>query len=210
MGKKAKKLAQAEHDASAGLAEHRDHPLVKIPGALSEAADQPPLTVLAAGTLVAGLVLRQRALVRTGVRMLAAHAISTGIKSVVKGSVDRTRPARALKGGHRIGKGHGSDDTGLNSFPSGHTAGAVAAAQALATGIPGAALPARLLAGAVGAVQLPRGKHYLSDVAAGAAIGWVAERIADAAIGAGERAVERLRTGRRHAAAVAETEAHPS
>ena len=78
--------------------------------------------------------------------------------------------------------------------------------QAAAREHPAAALPVRLAAGAVGAVQLPRGKHYLSDVAIGAAIGWIAERVAGAAIAAGERAWTR----RRAADPLAEAEAHPS
>lgn len=209
--KKAKKLAEAEHKASAKVAKHRGHPLVAIPGSLSEIADQPPLTVLAGGSLVLGLVLRQPALARAGARMLAAHAIATGLKTVLKSSVDRTRPARALAdGGHTLKKGGGTDDPSLNSFPSGHTAGAVAAAEAIASEIPAAALPARLAAGAVGAVQLPRGKHYLSDVAAGAAIGWLSERIADAALDAGERFLERRRERRSNASGLVEAEAHPS
>lgn len=209
--KKAKKLAKAEHKASAKAAKHRDHPLIAIPGSLSEIADQPPLAVVAGGSLVLGLVLRQPALARAGARMLAAHAIATGLKTMLKGSVDRTRPARALDGGgHKLKDGHGTTDPSLNSFPSGHTAGAVAAAEAVAAEMPAAALPARLAAGAVGAVQLPRGKHYLSDVAAGAAIGWLSERIADAALDAGERFLERRKADRSAATALVEAEAHPS
>lgn len=211
MGKKAKKLADAEHEASAKAATLRDHPVVKVTGKASEIADQPPLAALAAGSLVLGLVLRRPALARTGARMLLAHGIATGIKSVVKGQVDRTRPARAVADGkHKLNKGRGTKDTELNSFPSGHTAGAMAVAQAVASEAPGAALPARLAAGAIGAIQLPRGAHYLSDVAAGAAIGWVAERIADVAIHAVEQALEGREARATPADALAEAEAHPS
>ena len=185
---KAKRAAQAEDKATRKAAKHRDHPLVAIPGKASEIADQPPLIALSIATLLVGAVLRRPAVVRSGVRMLASHALATGIKSIVKSSVDRTRPARAIaRGGHSVRKGRGSKDSGLNSFPSGHTAGAVAVAQAIAVDVPAAALPVRLLAGGIGALQLPRGKHYLSDVAVGAVIGWASERIASAVLALGEK-----------------------
>jgi membrane-associated phospholipid phosphatase len=208
--KKAKKLAKAEHKASAKAAKHRKNPLVAIPGLASEAADQPPIAVLAAGSLALGLAMRNPAMTRTGARMLAAHVIATGLKTLLKSNVDRARPSRAIEKGHKLKNGHGAEDTTLNSFPSGHTAGAVVAAESIAAELPAAALPARLAAGAVGAVQLPRGAHYMSDVLAGAAIGWLSERLADAALDAGERALGRALAARREDAALVEAEAHPS
>lgn len=210
-GKKAKKaaaaLARAEHEATATAASKHDTPAVAAVAAVGDLADQPPLFALALGTLALGVVLRRPQLARTGARMLVAEAVATGIKTVVKRSVDRTRPAKALGDGeHKVGHGRGTSDSAFNSFPSGHTAGAVAVAQAAAHGTPAAALPARLAAAGVGAVQLPGGKHYLSDVAVGAAIGWVAERIAGAAVDAAERAWTRRRTSD----PLAEAEAHPS
>jgi membrane-associated phospholipid phosphatase len=200
-------VADAEHRITGKAAEQRDAPVVAALGKAGEIADQPPLFALAAGTLALGLVLRRPQLTRTGARMLVAEAVATGIKTVVKRSVDRTRPAKALRGGgHQVGHGRGARDSDFNSFPSGHTAGAVAVGQAAAHGSPAVALPAKLAAAGIGAVQLPRGKHYLSDVAVGAAIGWVAERIAGAAVDAAERAWTRRRIGD----PLAEAEAHPS
>lgn len=211
MGKKAKRaaqLAKAEHEATAAAAQARHTPVVAALGAVGDLADQPPLFLLSAAALALGLATRRPRLVRTGARMLVAEAVATGLKTIVKRSVDRARPARALDGdGPELGRGRGAGDTAFNSLPSGHTAGAVAVAQAIAHGSPGAATPVRLAAGAVGAIQLPRGKHYLSDVAVGAAIGWLAERIAGAAVAAAERAWARRRTGE---VAEAEAEAHPS
>ena len=204
--KAAKTLARAEHHVTAGAAKARDAAPVAALGTLGELADQPPLFALSAGTLALGLVLRRPQLVRTGARMLVAEAVATGLKTIVKSSVDRARPARALDdGAPHVGRGKGAKDTAYNSLPSGHTAGAVAVAQAAAHENPAAALPVKLAAGAVGAVQLPHGKHYLSDVAIGAAIGWVAERVAGVAIAAAERAWER-----RAVDPLTEAEAHPS
>ena len=210
MGKKANKakvLARVEHEATAVAASARHTPVVAALGAVGEVADQPPLLLISAGTLVLGLAARRPQLVRTGARMLVAELVATGLKTVVKRSVDRARPAQALDGdGPELGSGRGGDDTAFNSLPSGHTAGAVAVAQAIAHGSPGAATPVRVAAGAVAAIQLPHGKHYLSDVAVGAAIGWLAERIAGRAVEAAERAWVR----RNASDPVAEAEAHPS
>ncbi|WP_374945241.1 phosphatase PAP2 family protein [Sphingomonas sp.] len=181
------RAAKAERTATHKAAQERDTWPVRIAGAASEVADQPPLVALSAGTIVLGAVLRRPAVMRAGLRMLASHALATGIKTVLKTTIDRTRPNKAMRDGHHIGKGSGTDDTDLNSFPSGHTAGAVAIAQAVARDAPAAAIPVRLAAGAVAAIQMPRGKHYISDVLAGAAIGWVSEMAASAALRAGER-----------------------
>jgi membrane-associated phospholipid phosphatase len=211
MSKKAKKaagrLARAEHEATAAAAKARHRAPVAALGAVGELADQPPLFLMSAATLALGLVTRRPTLVRTGARMLVAEAVATGLKTLIKRSVDRARPAHALEGaGPHVGKGRGATDTAYNSLPSGHTAGAVAVGQAVAHENPAAAVPAKLAAAAVGAIQLPHGKHYLSDVAIGAAIGWLAERVAGLAVHAAERAWVR------HAPVdpLAEAEAHPS
>ena len=175
------------------IAHHRHKPEVKAAGAASELADQPPLIALSAGVLAAGLLLRRRGLARTGARMLAAHALATGVKTAIKRSIDRTRPDHAIERGYRAAPGD-SDRHELSSFPSGHTAGAVAVAEAIAREAPALATPMRLFAVAVALVQLPRAKHFVSDVAAGAAIGWAGERAASAAV---DRALATLSANRR-------------
>jgi undecaprenyl-diphosphatase len=181
---KAKKAAKAvakkdvAHTHRATLSE--DGPVLRAAGKASELADQPPLIALSAATMVAGAVLRHPAVLRAGTRMLASHLIATGIKTVLKSGIDRTRPSRAVKEGHRIEPGDGADDSSLNSFPSGHTAGAVAVAQAVAHESTAAGLPLQAAALGVAAMQPRRGKHYVSDVVAGAAIGWASERAAGA------------------------------
>jgi hypothetical protein len=209
--KHAKRAAHAEHAATKKAAKKHDTPPVRALNTAAEVADQPPLIAVSLATIALGAVLRRPTVLRAGSRMLASHLLATGVKTVFKRSIDRTRPARALAdGAHRVGKATGSKDTDLNSFPSGHTAGAVAVAQAVAADLPGAAAPARLAAGAVGAAQLPAGKHYLTDVAAGAAIGWLSEKIASIAVDAADRGLRHVRRRRSDAAAEAEAEAHPS
>lgn len=163
------------------LADHRHRPEVKAAGDASEVADQPPLVVMSVAVLGAGILFRHRKTALVGARMLGAHAAATGMKTLVKRSVDRTRPDHALKTGYRAEAGN-SEAHELSSFPSGHTAGAVAVAEAVARELPVLAPPMRLLALAVALVQLPRAKHFVSDVVAGAAIGWAGERAASAAI----------------------------
>lgn len=155
----------------------RKHSAVKVIGEASEMADQPPLIALSLGAVAAGLLLRRPTVALAGLRMLATHGVATGLKKTVKGKVDRTRPYVLTNEGKylvRHGNKHGAR---YNSFPSGHTAGAVAVALAIARTHPPAALPARLWAGAIAAIQLLRGSHYPSDVVAGAAIGIAADGV---------------------------------
>ena len=175
------KIARADLGATHRAAAHQDGAFVRLAGKASELADQPPLIALSIATVAFGAVLRRPVVLRTGVRMLASHLVATGIKTVLKTTIDRTRPARALTDGHHVGSGEGAEDSSLDSFPSGHTAGAVAIAQAVAAEAPMAALPLQAAAIGVGALQPSRGKHYLSDVVAGAAIGWASERLTNMA-----------------------------
>ena len=201
----AKKAAHAEHRALAPLVALRDSRAVKALEPLAKASDEPPLMLLALGTLAAGTLLRRPTMIRTGARMVASHLVATGAKTLLKAAVDRTRPHAA---GDRpsVKKGTGTKDKSKNAFPSGHTAGAVAVAQAVAHEVPGAAPAARALAGTAGALQVPRGAHYLSDVIAGAAVGWLSERIAGVALKAADRGRTRLLDRR----AEEEAAAHPS
>ncbi len=179
-------IEAADLRVTRALAPHRHKPEVREAGRWSEIADQPPLIAISAVVLVAGLATRRRGLARTGGRMLAAHLLATGVKTAIKRSIDRTRPDEALDEGYRAEPGD-SEAHELSSFPSGHTAGAVAVAEAVAREAPGLAVPMRLFAAAVALVQLPRAKHFVSDVVVGAAIGWASERMASAAIDAAER-----------------------
>ena len=195
--KAAKELVRMDRKVSHNAAKHRHKPSVKLLGKLSEGADQPPLLLLGAGTLVVGALLRQPTILRTGARMLASEIVATGMKTVIKRSVDRTRPKKAIEtGDHKFEPGD-SKEHDQSSFPSGHTAGAVAVAWALAQGAPVRGAAAYALAGGVAAMQLPRGKHYLLDTVAGAAIGFVAQRAASAAVRVTERVIVRALDRRR-------------
>ncbi len=173
--KTAKKVTRAEKRVAEVTAEHQHAAPVEILSKLSDAGDQPQLRSLSGALIVAGLLTRRGRLARAGVRMLAAHELATLIKNFIKRRVDRTRPRAAASPEDsevRKGRHTGKEET---SFPSGHTAGATAVAQAFAREFPEYQLPARATAGLIGLAQVPRCAHYPTDVGVGALIGIAAE-----------------------------------
>ncbi len=176
----AKSVEKVDRIVTHKAAAHRDQPIVKATGFLAEIGDQPQLVATSLGTVVIGLVARRPDMIRGGVRMFAAHAAATFVKSAIKSSIDRTRPEKAIEDGKARFEPGGSDDHEQTSFPSGHTAGAVAVARAASRDIDGAGAPAALVTGLVAAAQPLNGKHYLSDVVVGAAVGWIAEALVSA------------------------------
>lgn len=192
--KAAKKVAKADEAITHKAAGVRDTRAMKVFAALADVADQPPLIAASLGTLAIGLVTRRGDLTRGGARMLASHLLATGAKLAVKRHVARTRPGAAIeKGEQRIALGE-SGEHDETSFPSGHTAGAVAVARAASREIDGAAVPGALAVGAVAAAQAPAGNHYLSDVVAGAVIGWATEAVVSAVFDRLEPKVEQALT----------------
>lgn len=166
-------VERADLDAAETAEVDKDSAAGRLIGKVADLGDQPPLIALSAGIFAAGLVRRDRRLARTGLRMLAAHAVATAVKCFVKDEVDRTRPG---EDDYRLTRGR-SKEGRLRSMPSGHSAGLAAVARAAAREYPRSALPAAAAAGAVMAAQLPSGNHYPSDIAAGAAIGLASEAI---------------------------------
>lgn len=176
-------IEQADVAVTKAVAPLRDSALVRALGLVSELADQPPLISICAATLAWGLVTRNPRLARCGSRMLAAELLATALKTVVKDSVDRTRPKVLVEEGRYAFEPGDSHGHPITSFPSGHTAGAVTVARALARDYPDAAPAAYAAAVAVAAVQVPRCTHYPTDIVAGAMIGLVAEAVVSHLIG---------------------------
>ncbi len=152
-------------------------PVGKWTRRFAEIGDQPPLVAISLGVIAAGLVGGHDRLRRTGYRMLTAHSLSTIAKLAGKGSVDRTRPGALNEKAYRLEKGSSSDGR-LRSMPSGHSAGIVAIAGAIAADYPRALLPAAAASVAIGAAQVPSRNHFLSDVVVGAGIGLVVAGLA--------------------------------
>lgn len=162
-------------DAAAAL---RNSAAMKIIGPASDIADQWQLFAICAATGGWGALYRKRKLVQTGVNMAVAMLAATVLKNLIKSHVDRTRPEVVARGGQYIFQPGKHDVPDLDSFPSGHTAGAVAVALAIADQYPSTKLIAFGAAASVAAVQVPRAKHYPIDLVAGCIIGLVAQAAA--------------------------------
>lgn len=169
----------ADKAALDAVAPYKKSAAVRAITRISELGDQPQLLALSGGLLVLGLARRDGRMTRAGARMIAAHLLATMAKSFVKHRIDRTRPRSTGNGRDhkpRPGRSRAKEET---SFPSGHSAGAIAVARAFARDYPehkGAALAA---AGFIALAQIPRRAHYPTDVAAGLAIGLAAEKAVD-------------------------------
>ena len=115
-------------------------------------------TLFVAGMFTAGRLAHGTRFRAMTYDMLDAAIVTFAYTEVLKLAVGRERP-------------NGQDN---KSFPSGHTSNAFAMAS-VAQGHYGWKLgvPAYLLAGLMGASRIHEDKHWLSDVVAGAALGWV-------------------------------------
>ena len=177
-------LHQADVALSAEAGRLREHPVVEALGTASEISDQPPAFALAGLALAGGLASGRPALAEAGARALAALYLATRTKAAIKSVVVRTRPYKLLEEGEYELGVNGPDERDYNSFPSGHTADAFAAARAIGRVAPGANGPLLGLAALIGLVQVPRATHHLTDVLAGALVGLGAEAAVNAAFSA--------------------------
>ena len=184
----AEPLLKVDRKARALFKPYRHAAPVKALAWLGQSGDQLQLRVLSGTVLALGLARRDPHMVRAAARMLVSHELATLAKKAVKNRVDRWRPRDVGRGKTvKPKKGH-SRAKAKNSFPSGHSAGAMAVACAFAAGYPAHRAAALGAGGAVSAAQVPTGSHYPSDVVAGAALGVAT----DALVGTGWRLAERL------------------
>ncbi|CAL9607240.1 phosphatase PAP2 family protein [Streptomyces sp. enrichment culture] len=132
---------------------------------LSHAADHSKISFAIAGALaLSGARPRRAAL--AGVGAIAVASASANLLG--KRLVHRDRPDREAA---RVTVDRHVRMPTSASFPSGHTASAVAFATAVGTVMPAASVPLGALAGAVGYSRVHTGVHYPGDVAAGAVLG---------------------------------------
>ena len=170
-------LLELDHAAHQAVKPVRHHPAVKVLGAVSDIGDQWPLRLLSGGVLLAGVIRRDQRMVRAGARMLLAHEMATLTKNAIKQRIDRSRPRSARNEGDRTPKPGNNTDKEETSFPSGHSAGAMAVASAMAGEYPALRGPALGAGALVAAAQIPRCAHYPTDVGAGMVIGVLAGKL---------------------------------
>ncbi|GGT86197.1 phosphatase PAP2 family protein [Streptomyces lateritius] len=132
---------------------------------LSAAADKSKISFgIAALMAVGGGRARRAAFLGVG----AVAAASASANLLGKRLVRRARPDREAA---RVSADRHVPMPTSASFPSGHTASAVAFATAVGVVVPPAAIPLGALACAVGYSRVHTGVHYPGDVAAGAVLG---------------------------------------
>jgi hypothetical protein len=117
----------------------------------------------AVGTYATGLIARHPEMTHFGSDLISAQVINAVITQGVKFSVRRERP--------------GGSTSHSYAMPSGHTSSAFATAAVVWRHYGWkAGLPASAVGAWVGAGRVQLGKHYLSDVVMGAAVGMVSGR----------------------------------
>lgn len=125
------------------------------------------LSLLALG---AGLYLERRSLTRLGWDSLFAHGVVALVVNGLKHVIGRPRPRLTHSGGWQWWP---SLDSGLDSFPSGHTSASVAVVTVFARALPRLRWVPFAVATWVGASRIWRGSHFPSDVVAGMVTGFV-------------------------------------
>lgn len=128
---------------------------------------------ITAGLVAAGLISGDDGVTRAGGRLAATLALTGATSSFMKLALGRPRPNQSLDADGYV------PFSGQESMPSGHSAVAFALATSLADdiGSPWASVGLYTLATGVAWSRLNDNQHWLSDVAAGAALGIVSAKV---------------------------------
>jgi membrane-associated phospholipid phosphatase len=168
-------VEEADIEVGAKLAAQKDDPWVRRLAKVGKAGDQEPLYAAGGVVVLAGLLAWNRPRARLGVSIILAVAAADLAKNLTKRLVKRTRPHVLLDEGRYQSKPGGSPSKPEQSFPSGHVACTLAAARALSRHHPKAAPYAAAAVATIGLARLAKGAHWPLDVAAGLAVGLLAE-----------------------------------
>jgi membrane-associated phospholipid phosphatase len=111
---------------------------------------------------------------RLAFKLLFSFIISGFLAQLLKILFQEARPMVFMKGASYPYFVEGITNTGLNSFPSGHTTTAFAMASTIAFNIPNKSVPylLLLLAIGVGYSRVYLGQHFFIDILGGAILGW--------------------------------------
>jgi len=152
------------------LRSHNLSPLQRLGDFGEKLGNGGTLVVISLLVLGAGLYLKRDRLRRLGLDSLLAHGVVALVVNGLKHVVGRPRPRLTHSGGWQWWP---SLDSGLDSFPSGHTAATVAVVTVLARALPRVRWVPFAIAAWVGASRIWRGSHFPSDVVGGMVIGFV-------------------------------------
>jgi len=156
------------------VADHTNSTIERVAGALTWAADERVLSVLALAWWIScrnkGVVTRRRS-----DHILLTTVAATIVPHLIKKLVSQERPDRLTVYGHL----HGVPFSGhkYNAFPSGHALHAGALASAATTLAPPQRNSVWAAVSLLAATRVVLLAHWMSDVAAGFAIGVVLERL---------------------------------
>lgn len=129
-------------------------------------------------TFLAGTIRHDKNLKQESYKAIVNIAISTAVAQLLKISIQRARPALAYP---TIVYEAEPIESATYSFPSGHTTLAFSYATTLTLQYKKwyVAVPAYLWAGSVGYSRMYLGKHYPTDVLAGAVLGTISTLLTD-------------------------------
>lgn len=160
--------------------EHADGATLSAAHLLDHGGDAYGMVSVVGGLAAVGALSHDRAIWRLAVRTAESVALSGLFVQSTKHVVGRLRPNQDSDlDGYDFRPGGGDP-----SFPSGHTAVAFALATSLGDAVPNSWARAGLflVAGGTAWARLTEERHWLSDVAAGAAVGWLAAQTVDGRI----------------------------
>lgn len=152
------------------LRSHNLSPLQRLGDLGEKLGNGGTLVTISLLVLGAGLYLKHDRLRHLGLDSLLAHGVVALVVNGLKHVIGRPRPRLTHSGGWQWWP---SLDSGLDSFPSGHTSATVAVVTVLARALPRLRWLPFAIAAWVGASRIWRGSHFPSDVVAGMLMGFV-------------------------------------
>ena len=159
------------------LRSHNLSPLQSIGDLGEKLGNGATLVMVSLLVLGTGWYLKRDSLMRMGLDSLLAHGVVALVVNGLKHVIGRPRPRLTHSGGWQWWP---SLDSGLDSFPSGHTSATVAAVTVLSRSLPRWRWVPFALAAWVGGSRIWRGSHFPSDVVAGMVTGFVVGSIFNA------------------------------
>jgi membrane-associated phospholipid phosphatase len=135
------------------------------------------LVAVSVGLLAVGWLFSQATVKAAGIQTLLAHGLAALVVNGLKHLIGRPRPKFAHSGEWQLAPSWAS---GLDSFPSGHSAASFAVATVLATRFPAVGPLCLGIAAFVALSRILRGSHFPTDVLGGAVMGVISGVIAAA------------------------------